>query len=509
MADLILGIDLGTTSVKTAIFDTAGTRIASATKEYTLLTPAAGFVEAVPNIYMDSVLSCMEHMRQHANADTTLVRYISFSVQGETLCFLDHAGKPLRNVIVWMDNRAGKQAEDMRAEFGDDLCYRITGQVSFEACWPAPKIQWVRENEPDVFRKTAHILLLEDYIIYQLTGKYVAEGSLLTSTLYWDITTKKYWPEMLAYLGVQEEMLPEIRESGEPVGAILPEMAEKLHVSADALVCTGCLDQVAGAIGVGNISPGIFSENIGAALAVCVPTEKITYDPNRQMPVHYFAIPDTYMMHTFTTGGMCLRWFRDVFCADEISVGQQSGMDPYDLMSREAATVPAGSDGMICLPHLQGSMAPDVNLDAKAVFYGATLQHKKTHFIRSIMESVGYIICRNLEAIDEMGLEVHEIRSMGGGSKSDVWNQIKADITGKKLSLTPMSQDIACLGAAILAGVAGGIFPSVADACSQMICISRVYEPNMQNHAHYQKQYAKYKALFRAMTPIFHEYEEG
>ena len=164
---------------------------------------------------------------------------------------------------------------------------------------------------------------------------------------------------------------------------------------------------------------------------------------------------------------------------------------------------------MICLPHLQGSMAPDVNLDAKAVFYGATLQHKKTHFIRSIMESVGYIICRNLEAIDEMGLEVHEIRSMGGGSKSDVWNQIKADITGKKLSLTPMSQDIACLGAAILAGVAGGIFPSVADACSQMICISRVYEPNMQNHAHYQKQYAKYKALFRAMTPIFHEYEEG
>ena len=229
-----------------------------------------------------------------------------------------------------------------------------------------------------------HILLLEDYVIYQLTGKYVSEGSLLTSTEYWDIRTKKYWPEMLAYLGIDEEYLPEIRESGELVGTILPEMAEALGISPDAKICTGCLDQAAGAIGVGNVKPGIFSENIGAALAICVPTSKLTYDKNRQMPVHYFAIPDTYMMHTFTTGGMCLRWFRDGFCKEEIQMQEVSGLDSYYLMDLEADRIPAGSDGLIALPHLQGSMAPDVNLNAKAVFYGATLKHTKAHFIPAL-----------------------------------------------------------------------------------------------------------------------------
>lgn len=503
MSELILGIDIGTTSLKTAVFDKSGAELSSAVEEYSLLTPEANFVEAPCEIYMESAINCIEKMRKKDAIDTTTIAYVSFSVQGETLCFVDEAGKPLRNAIVWMDNRAGKQAEAMREKFGNELCYQVTGQVSFEACWPAAKIQWVKENEPDVFARTRHILLLEDYIIYQLTGKYVAEGSLLCSTLYWDITTKHYWPEMLKYLGINEGMLPEIWESGELVGTIRPEMADLLRLSPNAKICTGCLDQVAGAIGVGNIKPGIFSENIGAALAVCVPTKQLTYDPNQQMPVHYFATPNTYMMHTFTTGGMCLRWFRDTFCSEEMAVEKQTGIDAYDLMCKEAAAVPAGSEGMICLPHLQGSMAPDVNLDAKAVFYGATLKHKKPHFIRSVMESLGFIICRNLEAIEQMGLEVKEIRSMGGGSKSDVWNQIKADITGKKLCLTDMSQDIACLGAAILAGVAGGLFASVEEACTRMVKISRVYEPNMENHAIYQGQYEKFKALFQVVAPIY------
>lgn len=282
----------------------------------------------------------MAEIAGKGTVDTKAITVVGFSVQGETLFLLDEAGQPLKNAIVWMDNRAGNQAHKLREKFGDELCYKITGQVSFEACWPAAKLLWVRENEPELFQKVRHVLLLEDYIIYLLTGRFVAEGSLLTSTEYWDIRTKDYWEDMLSFLGVDRAWLPEIRESGEVVGTILPEMAERLGISPIAQVCTGCLDQAAGAIGVGNIKPGIFSENIGAALAICVPTATLTYDPNRLMPVHYFATPDTYMMHTFTTGGMCLRWFRDNFCAEEIHMQDATGLDSYYLMDKEASQIP-------------------------------------------------------------------------------------------------------------------------------------------------------------------------
>ncbi|MCI9512835.1 MAG: hypothetical protein HFF61_00680 [Oscillospiraceae bacterium] len=503
MAEYILGIDLGTTSLKAAVFDHTGVQQAAAVVEYSLLTPQANFVEAPCGIYLQAMEDAMAEIAGKGTVDTKAITVVGFSVQGETLFLLDEAGQPLKNAIVWMDNRAGNQAHKLREKFGDELCYKITGQVSFEACWPAAKLLWVRENEPELFQKVRHVLLLEDYIIYLLTGRFVAEGSLLTSTEYWDIRTKDYWEDMLSFLGVDRAWLPEIRESGEVVGTILPEMAERLGISPIAQVCTGCLDQAAGAIGVGNIKPGIFSENIGAALAICVPTATLTYDPNRLMPVHYFATPDTYMMHTFTTGGMCLRWFRDNFCAEEIHMQDATGLDSYYLMDKEASQIPPGSDGLITLPHLQGSMAPDVNLNAKGVFYGATLQHKKGHFIRSIMESLGYIICRNLEVIGDMGLEVKQIRTMGGGSKSDIWNQIKADITGKHLNVTYSSQDTACLGAAILAGCAAGVFGSMESAVESMVRIKKTYEPNMERHAIYRKQYKKFNLLFRSLTELF------
>lgn len=502
MEEKILGIDIGTTSLKCAVYDHKGTQKAAAVVEYSLETPRANFVEAPCNVYMDSIKTCLDVIRGKG-IDTREITVVGFSVQGETLCMLDGDGRPLKKAIVWMDNRADAQAKKMQEYFGNEKCYEVTGQVSFEACWPAAKVLWVKENEPDLFARVRHILLLEDYVIYELTGKMVAEGSLLTSTEYWDIRSKKYWKEMLDFIGIDESYLPEIWESGELVGVILPEMAEELGISPTAKIATGCLDQAAGAIGVGNITPGIFSENIGAALAICVPTSKLTYDENRLMPVHYFAVPDTYMMHTFTTGGMCLRWFRDGFCKSEMQMQELTGIDAYDLINKEVERVPAGSDGLICLPHLQGSMAPDVNLNARGVFYGATLQHGKPHFARAIMESLGYIICRNLEAIDAMGLEVKQIRTMGGGSKSDIWNQIKADITGKTLNVTYSAQDTACLGAAILAGKAAGVFESIEAAVASMVKIKKSYEPNMENHAIYRKAYEKYKLLFASLESLF------
>jgi len=497
---LILGIDLGTTALKAALFDFQGKMAAEALQEYDLLTPAPSYVEADVNIYLTSLKKCLKDLSK--KADLKSITAVGFSAQGETLFFVDENGNPLRNAIVWMDNRADTQAERLKKQIGDDTCYSVTGQVSFEPCWPVSKVLWVKENEPEVFSKTKKILLIEDYIIFKMTGRYVTEGSLLTSTEYWDINTKKYWPEMLHIMGLTEDHFPQIMESGEVVGQILPDVAEELGINPKAVVCTGCLDQAAGAIGVGNIKEGVFSENIGAALAICVPTANITLDKSRTMPVHYFALPDTYMMHTFTTGGMTLRWFRDAFCKMETYVAELTGDSSYDLLSNEASRVEPGSEGLVMLPHLNGSMAPDMNSKAKGVFYGFTLKHGKGHFIRAIMESIGYIILRNIEALNDMGIEVKEIRSLGGGSRSAVWNQIKADITQKTL-YTVECKEAACLGAAILAGKAIGVFASIEDAVQKMIKIEAYYTPNTENKEIYARSFLHYKKLFADLNGLF------
>jgi len=316
--------------------------MALSTREYSLITPKTSVVEGDAKTYWDSFKQGILELKTKHSFSVENVRALGISAQGETLFFLDEKGVPLRNAIVWMDNRALEEAERLTAEFTNEACYKVTGQVSFDPCWPAAKILWLRKNEPELFRKTATFALIEDYFIYKMTGKRVSEGSLLCSTVYWDITTKRWWKEMLAFLEISESRLPEIREPGEAVGPILPEVAAELGLTPGTTVCTGALDQAAGAIGVGNIAEGIFSENIGAALAICSPVRKPTFHESRIMPIHYFGIPDIYMMHSFTTGGMVLRWFRDVFCDMEKTVSGMIGGDSYDLLSREAALVPAG-----------------------------------------------------------------------------------------------------------------------------------------------------------------------
>lgn len=497
---LLLGIDLGTTALKAVAFNERGVQAAEASVEYNLLTPAPDWVEAEPETYWRSLKTALRDLEKAC--DLKSIEAIGFSAQGETLFFLDEEGRPLRNAIVWMDNRAKAEAKCLAERFGNDVCYRITGQVSFEPCWPAAKVLWVRKHEPEVFRRTRKIALIEDYLIYKMTGEFVSEGSLLTSTAYWNLQTRRYWTEMLDVLGIDASMLPRVCESGELIGEMREAVAKELGLSEHVRVVTGALDQAAGAIGVGNVRPGMFSENIGAAMAICAIAPELTYDPNGQMPVHYFAMPGQYMMHTFTSGGMNLRWFRDAFCHTERAMADLLHVSSYDLLSQEAAKVSPGCDGMLMLPHLAGSMAPDLNANAKGVFYGFSLGHGKAHFVRAIMESLGFVLMRNIEALQAMNVGVAEIRSLGGGARSDVWNQIKADITGRRL-VTFQCKEAASLGAAILAGKGLGLYRSVEEACAHMVAIDRSYEPNPEHREVYENAYARYRKLFDSLLEMF------
>lgn len=498
----ILSVDLGTSAVKSALFDSTGEMVAVASREYTLLTPTPLAVEVAVETYWEAFEATVAEVLERAQVEPSAIAGLGFSAQGETLICVDAEGKPLRNAIVWMDSRPAAEAEELVDFFKDVDVYGITGQVDIVPTWPASKILWIKHHEPEVFDRTAKFLLIEDYFIYRLTGEYVAEGSLLCSTVYWDINRKCYWGAMLDRLSISEERLPEIRESGETVGPLLKGVADTLGLSTETIVCTGVLDQVAGGIGVGNIEPGVFSECTGSALAIVATVDHAFKDPGGQMPCHYHGMPDTYMAHTFTTGGMAVKWFRDRFYATETQAESGGGPNAYQLMDDDAAVVAPGSDGLVMLPHLQGAMAPENNPKARGVFFGATLGHQKGHFVRSILEAVAYIVRRNLDVLAGMGIEVSEIRSLGGGAKSALWSQIKADVTGRPVIVLE-NDEAACLGAAIVAGVGVGVFDSLESAVAKMVRIKKRYLPYPAAVETYNRSYQKYVELYEALEKVF------
>jgi sugar (pentulose or hexulose) kinase len=500
--DTILAIDLGTTALKCALHDLQGNVLAKATEEYQLITPDALSVEVDVETYWQAFKNAISRVISTSQIEIQRIKALGISAQGETLILVDKAGNPLRRAIVWLDSRAQIEADELGERFGHRNAYEITGQVRLVPTWPASKILWLRKHEPRLSDRAAKFLLIEDYFLYRLTGEYVCESSLVTSTCYWDFRTLKWWSEMLEVLNIRPEQLPELRDSGTPVGKLRPEIAQELGLSSKTIACTGALDQACGAIGVGNIAPGIFSENTGAALAICATVSKPTLDPNDQMPCHYHGVPGIYMLHTFTGGGIALRWFRDEFAQLERAVGHASGQDAYDLLGIEASQVPPACEGLVMLPHLQGAMAPEANPKARGVFYGFTLRHGRNHFTRAIMEAVGYIVRRNVQVVEGMGVPVKEIRALGGGARSRIWKQIEADITGKPV-LTTANEEAATLGAAILAGKAVGIYANIPEAVDQMIQIKDRFEPDVSNIPVYEEAYQIYVDLYEALCPVF------
>ena len=498
----LLGADLGTTAIKVALFDEKGKKISDSTQEYMLYTPTPLIVELGAEVYWNAFKTGVAESLKQAGVAAEDIVSLSISAQGETLLLLDKDGKPLRNAIVWMDNRAQEESDDLEKHFSNETIHSITGQVAMLAMWPAAKILWLKNHERQVFDDAMKFLLVEDYFFYRLSGKFFGEGSLWCSTIMWDINTKRYWPEMLDYLGVREEQLPEIVESGTPLGKILPEVARELGLSPDTELVMGALDQACGAIGVGNVRVGIFSESTGAALAVVAVVDKPVFDENREMPCFYYGIPDMYMIHAFTTGGIVFKWLRDSFCSEELAIAERTGVDAYAFMDMEAMTVPAGSDGLVVLPHFQGSGPPDSDQKAKGVVYGLSLNHTKAHMIRAFMEAVAMNMCRMIEATSATGIEITEIRSHSGGAKSPVWCQIKADAAGIPVHTMKNTADAACLGAAVLAGVASGIWKSVPEAMDSIVEEDKVYMPDPGNKKVYDNLYNSYKELMAVLKPF-------
>lgn len=499
---LLIGLDLGTTALKCAAYTVDGALVASSTREYALLTPSANVVEVAPSTYWSEFVEAVHELLAHPDVEAAQVRALGISAQGETLIPVRSDGVPARNAIVWLDSRALVESDELAARFGEQELYEVTGQPSMLPTWPAAKVLWIARHEPEIFDRTATFLLIEDYFLGRMTGEAVAEGSLLTSTCYWDFRTRTYWPEMLGVLGLDEDRLPPIVEPGTAVGRLLPAVAAELGLPETTVICAGALDQACGAIGAGAASPGGFSENTGAAVALCATLSEARLDPERRMPCHYHGVPGTYMFHTFTSGGVVLKWFRDQFAAPELTVAAELGIDAYELLGREAATVAAGSEGLVMIPHLQGAMAPENNGEARGALVGLTLRHGRAHVARAILESISYVIRRNIEVLETLGMQIPEIRSLGGGSRSRIWKQIEADVAGRPVAVTEQ-EEAATLGAAILAGVGVGLYADAPEAARQMVRVRETFDPDPRLVGRYDEYYAVYQETYQALCPVY------
>jgi xylulokinase len=501
---MYLTFDVGTTSVKAALFDRQGRPKAKSIQSYALATPHADWVEADPGAYWAAVLAGFRSCLRADGVDPREVRGICGCSQGETFVLLDERDRPVRPAIVWLDNRARAQVEELKARIGTEEFYRTTGCTDIEPTWSALKILWLKRHEPETLARAAKILLLEDYIVYLLTGRFCSTPTLLHSSGFLDIHARSYWEKTAGYAGVVA-LLPEIVEAGSVVGRLKPELAGELGLSGDTVVVKGAMDQTLGAIGAGNLASGIVTETTGTAMAIGVTADSVEGIHANRLPYQPHALWGKYLILPYAqTSAIIYKWFRDQFGGEEL---RQAG-DPeaaYEALNRLSAAAPAGCDGLLLLPFFAGAYTPENDMYARGVWYGLTLKHGKGHFARAIQEAVGFMLRRILGLISEAGIRIREVRSMGGAARSDLWLQIKADICALPM-VRMQEEETAGLGCALLSAVALGDFPNVVEAARAMVRLGRRFEPQPENRKVYDRQFGLYEELYRVLKPVFRKY---
>jgi xylulokinase len=500
---LLIGLDIGTTSVKAGIFEASGRQLAAVGQEYRIDHPAPDRAEIDAETYWEATVAAVRRALSMADADPDRVAAMAVSSQGETVVPVDATGRPLGPAVVWLDNRAVVEARELAERFGDAAIYDRTGVPTVTPTWTACKLLWWQRHEPGLFASARYFLLVEEFVLHRLSGRFVTEGGVQSSSLLYDIRAHGWWDAMLEAVGIGPERLPELVRPGEIVGTLSSEAAAALGLPPSVRVVAGGMDQGAGAVGVGNVGSGVVSESTGGALTLQASVDRHAGDPTRQTPVYVHSAPDRYLYcPVCPTGGMALTWFRDQFGAEEVALAARQERSAYDLLTALAAGVKPGAEGLTMLPHLMGAFSPEYEPEASGVFYGFTLHHGKPHFVRAVLEAVAFMLRRNLELLAGAGAQATQIRSHGGGSRSSLWNQIKADSCGLPV-VTLEGDDAAVRGDAMIAGVAMGIFADLSAACSAMVTIKDRYEPDPATRIAYDDAYDRYLRLFDALRPLF------
>jgi xylulokinase len=501
-APYLLGLDLGISSLKAALFTAEGQLVHVEQDEY-MIYPEGDRVEVDPQVYWTPMARAIRHLLERWGGPPEAIAAVSVSSHAETVIPMTADGQPARKALVWMDNRSQPEADELLAQMGLRRVLEISGQPDIGPIWPVTKFRWLSKHEPETVQRTAAFLLPEDYILFRLSGKFAGEYSLWSSSLVLDIRRKVLSEEMLTFAGISAHQIPPLYPSGTAIGTVCAACAAETGLSTRTVVVTGAIDQACAAIAAGNVRPGIVTESTGSVLALVATIPEPIFDAETRVPCHIHALPDMYCLLPWnTTGGLTLKWFKDYFALDLSQRAEASGQDVYTLLTEAAADIAPGSDGLIMLPHLEGAFFPEYNHQARGVFFGFTLSHTRAHFTRAILEAVAYMIRRDLEGLARLGVSANELRVLGGGAKSKLWSQIKADVCNLPVVM-PSHGEAAVLGAAMLAAVGIGLVPDIPSAANLMVKEGERLYPNPAAHGVYEAAYRLYVNLYEKVKDLY------
>ncbi len=476
-----LTFDVGTTAMKCILFDKDFKELFYINKEYSINAEREGFAELSANTYFLTFCKCIEDM-QKAGIAIKDIGSVTFTTQGETLIPVDQNGAALCPAIVWLDTRASEEADYIKSQIEKQCMYSKTGLCDIDGALPAAKILWLSKNQPSIYNNTYKFLLLEDYLIYKLTGKFVSEKSLQSSTGWYDIKDDTLFDDMLNICSIPKNKLPEILPCGTVVGNVNKELCEQLGFSYDTVVITGAMDQISSAVAIGNIKEGIFTETTGTALVAGITTANPVFDLDNPVTVYKHFDDKFIYMPYYNTAGMALKWFKDKLMPYAEEEGRKEGLSAYAYIDKAAEKAPCGSGGVVMLPHLS----------EEGAFIGITLATSVCDMARSVLEGVAYMLRGITELIESRGITIDKIYSLGGGSYSPLWCSIKSDVCKKSIICIEYPQTTA-LGAAIIASVAMGDYNNVEDAIAKCNIKGNEINPDENNFTAYDKGYKKYK----------------
>jgi sugar (pentulose or hexulose) kinase len=486
--DTLLGIDLGTTGIKAALSSTEGDLLAESYLEYPLIKPAPGVVEQDARDWWELTQEVIRQALRAADADGAeswsreTVRALGVSSQGISFVPVDKDGHPLGNAINWLDTRATAEAESIRHRYSDAELFRLTGKRASPA-YVLPKLIWLRNHHPDLFRRTHKFLMAHDYVLSRLSGQFITDHSMAGGTLMYDITRLDWAPELIDDFEIDIAQLPAIKWSGTSMGVINPETARSLGLSESVMLVVGGQDQKCAALGA-KIRPGVATVSLGTASAISCLVDRPLLDPERRIPTFPFVVPGYWDLEGVVgTAGGAVRWLRETLFSGET----------YTSMDGLAADSPPGAHGVRFYPHLSGAGSPHWRADVWAAFIGLTLAAGPGDIVRSVLEGVAFQIRANLEVMEEMGIAIDKLILFGGGAQSPLWAQMISDITGKPATTTDMV-DVANWGACILAGMGAGLIRG--DVLSRSF--GKGHEPYLEPRPNIVERYHEIYRQYRA-----------
>ena len=492
----VVALDLGTTGCRTFIFDLSGSILASDYQEWESIYPAPSHVEQDANIWWESIKRTIERAVKKSGIDKTEIVSLSVTNQRETIVPVDKEGNPLHNALVWQDRRTTKEVEYIKKKIGVDKIYRTTG-LTIDPYFSATKILWFKNNKPEIYNQTHKFLLVSDFILHKLTGHFVTDHSNASRTMLFDINKLKYSEDIASELEIDLDKMPEPMESGVDIGEIV---SNETDFDKKTLVITGAGDQQSAALGVGVVSPGEIKCTTGTGSFILAFLEEPKFDPEKRVLCSCHAVPGKWVQEaSIFTSGAVLRWFRDQIAVGECQKAEELGQDPYELMTSEAEKSPVGSNGLLFIPHLVGAGAPHWNPYAKGILFGLSLGHQRKDLYRAVLEGVAYEVKKNILIFKSLGIEPKELKITGGGSRSDLWNQIYADVLGISC-VRNVNEEATSLGAAILAAYGAGLFPDISKAAESICKVDKRWTPNEDHYEFYDKIFNFSKRLYSNLS---------